>query len=234
MKALLDFQLHLFDLDDTLIQTRPIYLAAQQAAIEQAFPHQSASEAQQRTARMAYLSKKFGSSLVDQYLDAFLHEESSDIQQRQALKEQLLQVYSQEYWGKLKIQPQAIAWLERLQKEGRFLGLVSNGIPQLQAEKLKRTGLADWFPSERQWISGNFPPACKKPSPYLLEKALAYFQVAPQGAVYYGNIAEDVIAAHLAGMQCCFLGTPEPAAPALAQPDWSIANWAALLKETPC
>ena len=220
-----DFDLHLFDLDDTLIHTRSVYLAAQETALSQVFAGQSPAQHQARAERVKFLSRAFGSSRVDQYLDAFLLDESDDPKQRDRLRLALKEVYTQEYWGKLNARDGAIAWLEQLKSKGKAWGLVSNGDPQLQEKKLQATGLSEWFPLEKRWVSGSFDPQLKKPNPFMIQEALKTLGYTAGQSVYYGNIPEDVIAAHLAGVQCCFLGALPPKLPPMAQPERVIQNW---------
>lgn len=216
-------RLHLFDLDDTLIVTRPAYLAAQDYALQTVF---GVEGLEPRRNRLRYISKTYGSSQVELYLDAFLWEEAASPAEKQRWKEQWLAAYHERYWLGLTAQPGVAAYLQRLQGQGKFLGIVSNGGRATQDKKILATGLADFFPPEVRWVSGDFAPEHKKPSPYMIQQALTHFGLLPEQACYYGNIAEDMLAARLAGITALRLGAEEDHLPQVAKADQVFLEWA--------
>ncbi len=223
-------QLHLFDLDDTLIVTRPAYLAAQEFALQTVFGLEGLEP---RRARLRTLSKAFGSGLVEQYLDAFLWEEPTSPQEKKQQKETWLAAYQERYWAGLTSQPGVRDYLAGLQRRGKTLGIVSNGVRATQDKKIQAARLEEWFPPAARFVSGDYAPEHKKPSPYMIGQAMAHFGQTPDQACYYGNIAEDMISARMAGVRAIRLGAEEADLPPVAQADLVIRGWAEL-QEAAC
>jgi putative hydrolase of the HAD superfamily len=97
--------------------------------------------------------------------------------------------------------PGAVEAVERLATDHR-LGLVTNGSPEMQAQKLDGVGLADRF--ETVVHAGYDAPA--KPAPDPFHAALADLGVAPDRAVHVGNsLDSDVAGAHAAGVASAWL-----------------------------
>jgi putative hydrolase of the HAD superfamily len=102
----------------------------------------------------------------------------------------------------------AMAALERLDADHR-LGLVTNGAPGMQRQKLDGLGLTDRF--ETVVFAGYDAPG--KPSPEPFYRALDALDSAPERAVHVGNsLGSDVAGAHAAGLRSVWLsdGTDEP------------------------
>lgn len=115
----------------------------------------------------------------------------------------------------------AVEAVERLRETHR-VGVVTNGAPEMQREKLAALGLADAF--ETVVYGGYDAPA--KPAPDPFHAALADLDVPPERAVHVGNsLRSDVPGAQAAGVAAAWLGTdpdPEPA------PEYRIDSMRAL------
>jgi len=84
----------------------------------------------------------------------------------------------------------------------RPLGLVTNGAPEMQSQKLAALGLADAF--DVVVHAGYDTPA--KPDPAPFHRALAALETPPERAVHVGNsLSSDVAGAHAAGVRSVWL-----------------------------
>jgi len=122
--------------------------------------------------------------------------------------------------------PGAITALERL-GEQYHIGLVTNGAPGMQAQKLDSLGIRDAF--EILVHAGYDTPA--KPDPAAFDHALAHFDAVPEQAVHIGNsLGSDVAGAQSAGLGAVWLpdgthqGAPDP------MPDYTLDSLHDLLE----
>jgi len=224
----LECSLHLFDLDDTLINTRQAYGQAQADAVKAVFPALTTRRLEGCLKRLAWFCRHFGSGNVRLYLTAFLANDTDWLEPPEDALDRMLEEYRRSFRLHLKALPGAVAFLQRLVAPHRFLALVSNGNPRVQADKLQWTGLADFFPESHRFISGHYQTSDAKPSPFLIERACRLKTVEPQQTVFYGNAVSDMLAGNLAGVTTVLCGeSPDlPAdAPSLAQPGYRLMDW---------
>jgi len=216
--------LHLFDLDDTLLQTRSCYHAAQRSAVEELCDHLALPFTEQAVQEIQWFSKQIGSIDPPTYMGAFL--KNRQIFSLENLNF-LIQCYRESYWGAMKLYPGAQEYLQGLQDQGKTLGLVSNGTTSTQQKKIKTTGLDRFFDESSRFISGDFDRLHKKPHPFMLTKAMEVFGVTGEETIYYGNTQDDVLAANLAGVTSLWFGpdAPRPNSPALGQPSIRWDAW---------
>jgi len=105
------------------------------------------------------------------------------------------------------------------------LGLVTNGSPEMQRQKLAGIGLADRF--ETVVYAGYDAPG--KPAPEPFHAALDDLGVAPERAVHVGNsLRSDVAGAHAAGVESAWLAGDDAANPD-PTPDHRLASLRDLL-----
>ncbi|MDW8018086.1 MAG: HAD family hydrolase [Thermus sp.] len=98
--------------------------------------------------------------------------------------------------------PEVPGFLEALRAKGAGLVLLTNGVPDLQREKLFGAGLGEAF--SLTLISGEV--GLGKPDPRLFRMALCAFGVAPEEAVMVGDNPErDVQGALLAGLKAVWV-----------------------------
>jgi len=94
------------------------------------------------------------------------------------------------------VMPDTPPYLESLQKEGYFLGVISNSVGTLESQ-LQSMGLRKYF----QAIFDSALVGVEKPHPEIFQMALASAQAAPNEAVFVGDTnATDVGGAQLAGL----------------------------------
>lgn len=222
---LLRYQLHIFDLDDTLIVTRPTYWGAQEDALKDIFSNLNPGELAEKATHLAWMTKQFSSSYPELYGAAFFKDLGHKGREAEHLLERFLDLYHHYYWQNIQSMPGVIEWLTCLQKEGRQIALVSNGTRETQYKKLKATGLFEYFQEQQILVSGEYPADYKKPSPKLLEICLEQANLLPSQCLFYGNLHTDVLAANMAGMDSLYIGEAYQARYPLEQPTYHIANF---------
>ncbi len=117
-----------------------------------------------------------------------------------------------------RLMPDARETLTRLAANYR-IGLLTNGAPDLQREKIASSGLANFFDAIA--ISGEHDIG--KPKPEIFHKLLAELDVAPDEAVMIGNSLErDIAGARNAGIRNVWIKVPGSEEPADVQPDATI------------
>jgi putative hydrolase of the HAD superfamily len=104
--------------------------------------------------------------------------------------------------------PEARAAVSAAAEHGT-VGLVTNGPPETQRQKLDAVGLADIFETV---VFAGYDTAAK-PDPEPFERALSDLGVAPDVTLHVGNsLSSDVAGAQAAGLDAAWLddGTPDP------------------------
>jgi putative hydrolase of the HAD superfamily len=103
-----------------------------------------------------------------------------------------------------RLMPDAIETLARLKPDYR-LGLLTNGAPDLQREKLSASGLEPFFDAVA--ISGEH--GMGKPRPEIFHELLSALDVGPSSAVMIGNSLErDILGAANAGILSVWIRVP--------------------------
>lgn len=110
-----------------------------------------------------------------------------------------------------RLLPDALATLAALRSK-LALGLVTNGAPDIQMEKVRQAGLENLF--QAICVSGYFPAG--KPHPEIFHEALRRLGARPDAAAMVGNsLARDIAGARNAGLAVAVLlrvpGAEEPA-----------------------
>jgi putative hydrolase of the HAD superfamily len=100
--------------------------------------------------------------------------------------------------------------LERLRGAGLRLGVISNSDGRVEAA-LRAAGLRDYF----EVVLDSALVGTEKPDPAIFRAALAALNVAPEEALYVGDLYEvDVVGARAAGIEAVLFA---PSGPALAE-----------------
>jgi len=126
--------------------------------------------------------------------------------------------------SRVTLLPGATAILDAVAGDYR-LGLITNGPPEMQDQKLDGAGIREYF--ETVVYAGYESPA--KPSPEPFYRAFDALDATPEGSVYVGNsLAADVAGANAAGCRSVWVPAdpgvrPDPA------PDWAVAGLDGLL-----
>jgi len=95
--------------------------------------------------------------------------------------------------------------LSRLRRAGLLLGVVSNSDGRVE-EALRAAGLREYF----DVVVDSGLMGVEKPDPRIFHAALTALGVAPEEALYVGDLYEvDVLGARAAGIEAVLLGPPE-------------------------
>lgn len=118
--------------------------------------------------------------------------------------------------------PGAEEVLRRLQSAGVRIGLLTNGAPDLQREKIEASGLGMYF--DAAVVSGEIGTG--KPEPAIFHHLLQKLQAEAASSLMVGNsLARDVMGGKRAGLRTCWLaleGEDEPVG--LVEPDFTIRS----------
>ena len=223
-----DLDLHIFDLDDTLINTRRSYTAAQAAAFDSAFPKTETAERNFHLELLSWLCQRFGSGCPDQYFKAFIQCSQLSVENERKILDTLVKAYHDVFHQEIRPLEGAIAYLEALRSSRRKLAIVSNGLVDSQNGKISNTRLAPYFPKSARFISESFPPSFRKPSPYMISLACREMGTEKSDAVYYGNVLDDIVAGNLAGVTTVLVGksASEECVPhKIAEPHFRLESW---------
>ncbi|MFI0347568.1 MAG: HAD family hydrolase [Chthoniobacterales bacterium] len=124
-----------------------------------------------------------------------------------------------------RLMPSAREVLEILSKNFK-LGLLTNGAPDLQREKIKASGLEEFFSAIV--ISGEY--GIGKPSSAIFKNLLALLKVTAKEALMVGNSLErDIAGARNAGILSAWIRVPGSEEEAEARPDFIIHELSELL-----
>ncbi|MEI6337260.1 MAG: HAD family hydrolase [Verrucomicrobiota bacterium] len=152
----------------------------------------------------------------------------------QALREQLIEspggardladCFSRERRLRQRLMPDARETLTRL-SAGYALGMLTNGAPDLQREKIAASGLGGFF----QAIAVSGEHGIGKPAREIFQRLAAELGVETPQAVMVGNSLErDIAGAKNAGMVSIWIKIPGSEEPADVEPDFTITGLAEL------
>ena len=220
------FDLHLFDLDDTLLNTVDSYLFAYHTILQRDL--NISDNKILSLQEISVFCKYFGSGnpelVFTKIFDYYRFPYTLD-------KECLVDLFWQEFFHRLKVFSGALDYLVLLQKDGKKLAIVSNGDLQKQEQKLKKTGLQNFFSSENCFISSDYHKSKAKPAAFMLELAINYNSILPLQTVFYGNSNIDILAAGFAKVTAVVLNIKPPIAKDFTiKCDYQFDSWQELLK----
>ena len=223
------FQLHIFDLDDTLINTKAAYGQAQEDAVRRTFPNTPSQTINETIPSLKWVCQRFGSGNVADYLAAYFKMNANLFKVDDQTIERALGYYQNCFEKTLSCFADAVNYLNLLRESGKNIALVSNGHSPSQIRKLQITQLLPYFTKNQIYVSGNYPQNQKKPSPFMLVKACGDIGMSHRNSVFYGNSIDDIVAGnlaeidtvHFAGSTPLPIGLPEIARPKAVYEDWS-------------
>jgi len=192
----------LFDIDDTLIDHSAAVRHGVTALFEQIRPaeHASAFHASWVAAMKMYFPRYLARELSYQDHRRARMRQSVGTHLSDAQADELFDVYFRVYETKWSLFSDVLPCLDEL--DGHRLGIISNGNGAEQRSKLERTGIADRF--EFVHISDDCGHA--KPAAEIFLRACTMAGVAPQDAMYIGDLYEiDAIGARAAGLHGVWL-----------------------------
>jgi putative hydrolase of the HAD superfamily len=118
--------------------------------------------------------------------------------------------------------PGAEEVLHQLRAAGVRTGLLTNGAPDLQREKIEASGLGVFF--DAAVVSGEIGTG--KPEPAIFHHLVRLLAVEPARALMVGNsLSRDIVGGRRAGLRTCWLnleGEEEPVG--LVEPDYTIRS----------
>lgn len=118
--------------------------------------------------------------------------------------------------------PGAEQILQRLRSAGLHIGLLTNGAPDLQREKIEASGLGMYF--DAAVVSGEIGTG--KPEPEIFRHLLEKLGTEPHESLMVGNsLTRDIAGAKRVGMASCWLaleGEDEPVGS--VEPDYTIQS----------
>ena len=228
MQCLRGFKLHIFDLDDTLVNTRQSYTEAQTTAFDSVFRDVEETKRRSHLELLYWLCRRFGSGCPEQYFGAFLRCADLSVGDENGILDSLLESYRLAFYEKIRPLKKVKDYLERLRANGCRLAIVSNGLIASQEKKMSVAGLDSYFPKEARFFSESFPPSLRKPSPHMISAACSKLDVEGSLSVYYGNEVDDIVAGNLAGVATVLVGPPKPNESAphrIAKSDFRLRSW---------
>lgn len=123
-----------------------------------------------------------------------------------------------------RLMPEAWETLQKLHPDFK-LGLITNGAPDLQREKLAASHMSEFF--QAIVVSGEIQTG--KPHPEIFHHALHQLGVSPAEAIMVGNsLRRDIVGGAAAGLQTVWLEVPGSEEEADIVPDYSIHRLAEL------
>ncbi len=223
-----DADLYIFDLDDTLINTREAYFSAQRIAVREVFPELVNPSLADRLADLKWFCRIFGSGQPDNYFAAFVASLPTSSAANEKTVTSLVEIYHTAFQSNLRCLDGAQLFLQSLIDQKKKLALVSNGKTASQLNKLQVTGLEPFFAESTCFISETVPPTLKKPSPHLLKIACLAADIAPARTIFFGNSPEDILAGNLAGVLTVLIGEDtvfNQEIPDIVQPNFRLSRW---------
>ena len=221
-----NFNLYLFDLDDTLINTSESYLTSYQEVLKE-------TQVKNKIKKIPLLEE----------INSFCRIFNSG--NPQLVIENMIKFYDypltlniakltinfwEKFWQKLKVFSGVKEYLQLLQNENKKFAIISNGKKSEQEKKMKNTQLENFFSKEFYFISENFHPLKKKPSPYMLDLAKKKFD--EKKAIFYGNQDSDILAGKLANATTAILDiSPINKLRTKLKPDYVFKNWQEIIKK---
>ncbi len=227
-----NFDLHIFDIDDTLVNTKEAYWFAQEAALREVYPEVGENKIQALLPRLKWLCATFGSGNVEEYFSAFLASTSDIFPLGSKRLNAILTTYHDTFGSQFTSFKHVEVYLRYLLDIQKKLAIVSNGSVDSQLSKLNTTGLLSFFIQDAIFISDQFPRHLQKPSPHMVKTACEQLGVLPDKAVFYGNSDVDVLAGNLAGTTTAHFAKTTKISSELStysSPDFTFTSWSEFL-----
>lgn len=242
MNIIAPYDLHLFDLDDTLITTREAYTQAQLQAIKSHFCEIPPHEIDKTFDALKEIIRTIGSGHVDLYLEVYFKNFSLFPSVSAKTIQRIKELYLDYFYPKIALFPGVEQFLKLLLNQNRKIALISNGKVSNQYKKLKVSGLNHFFRDSNVYISEQFPTKDKKPAPSMVLKAINDHNMVAEKTIFYGDKTVDIIAGNMAGVTTAlYQPIPENTSfsptiatftassnPKIFQPNLIISNWSIL------
>ena len=194
-----------FDIDDTLYSSTDLSFKSRRTAIEHMISKGLEMDPEEAYQALLRVVKRYGSN-YGYHLDRFFTDELKRRPDYRMISAAVI-AYHHTKFVNMRPYPHAVETIIELRTKGLRLGVITDGLPVKQWEKLVRLGLDDFF--ETVIISGDEGVGLNKPDPKVFEIALEKIGVTAGEAVMVGDkIHTDIDGANKVGMTSIWLRTP--------------------------
>jgi phosphoglycolate phosphatase len=200
-----------FDLDGTLIHSVPDLAQAVDTVL--------------RELRMAPLAEGSVAQLIGNGFEALLERAFALSMGRAATdaeiddaRERFMRAYSERVFDRSSIYPAVLQTLDELAATGLRIGCITNKSGRFALPLLEAAGLRERF----DVVLSPQTASERKPSPLLLQRALAFWAIAPEQLLYVGDSHVDIGAARAAGTRVALVSYGYGRARHDQPPDWTV------------
>jgi len=194
-----------FDLDDTLYSSTDLSRKARLTAIEHMIAKGLEMEPDQAYEALMRVVKRYGSN-YGYHLDRFFTDELKRPPDYRMISAAVI-AYHHTKFVNMRPYPHTVETIIELRTKGFRLGIITDGLPVKQWEKLVRLGLDDFF--DTVVVSGDENVGIDKPDPRVFSMAMDRVKASPAEALMVGDkLHTDVEGANRAGMTSVWLRTP--------------------------
>ena len=194
-----------FDIDDTLYSSSELSKKARRAAVEHMIAKGLELEVDEAYQKLMRVVKRYGSN-YGQHFDRFFTDELGREPDYRLIAAGVI-AYHHTKFVNIRPYPHTVETAVELKVRGYGLGIITDGIPVKQWEKLVRLGLDDLF--DPVVISGDRDVGFSKPDRRIFETALSKAGIGPEEAAMVGDkIGSDIAGANKVGMRTVWFLTP--------------------------
>lgn len=214
-----------FDLDDTLYNSTDLSSKARRTAIEHMISKGLALNPDEAYQALMRVVNRYGSN-YGYHLDRFFTDELKQPPDNRMIAAGVI-AYHHTKFVNMRPYPGTVETIIELRIRGCRLGIITDGLPVKQWEKLVRLGLDDFF--NPVIISGDESVGIDKPDPRVFALALDKVKASPSEAMMVGDkLHTDVDGANRAGLTSVWLQTPRDSEDLPRklgiQPDYTITD----------
>jgi len=214
-----------FDIDDTLYSSTDLSSKARRTAVEHMISKGLEMGADEAYEALMRVVKRYGSNYANHF-DRFFIDELKRPPDYRMIAAAVI-AYHHTKFVNMRPYPHTVETILQLHMRGYKLGIVTDGLPVKQWEKLVRLGLDDFF--ETVVVSGDERVGFSKSDPRIFTIALDRVKALPNEAVMVGDkLNPDISGANKAGLTSVWLRTPRDSedAPRVAnvQPAYTITD----------
>ncbi len=194
-----------FDLDDTLYSSTELSRKARRTAIEHMVSKGLDMDPDAAYEALMRVVRRYGSN-YGHHLDRFFTDELKRPPDYRMISAAVI-AYHHTKFVNMRPYPHTVETIIELRTRGHRLGIITDGLPVKQWEKLVRLGLDDFF--EVVVVSGDDAIGYDKPDPRVFDLALDKIKASAREAVMVGDkLHTDVDGANRAGLTSVWLRTP--------------------------
>ncbi len=198
-----------FDLDDTLYSSTDLSRKARMTAVEHMITKGLDMDPNEAYEALMRVVKRYGSNYGN-HLDRFFTDELGRPPDYRMIAAAVI-AYHHTKFVNMRPYPHTVETVMELRIRGYRLGVITDGLPVKQWEKLIRLGLDDFF--DVVLVSGDVGVGLDKPDPEVFKLALQRAGTGPEDSVMVGDkLHTDIDGANKAGLTSIWLRTPRDAA----------------------